>query len=57
MGVSESCFVFSAYVTFYLDDNHDSRQARLNSLEEFPSPTIASGSVETQIGSDPTLMK
>lgn len=57
MGVSESCFVFSAYVTFYLDDNHDSRQTRLNSLEEFPSLTIASGSAKTQTGSDPTLVK
>lgn len=49
--------MFSTYVTFYLDDNHDSRPARLNSLEELPNPTITSGSVKTQIGSNPTLAK
>lgn len=57
-GASESCFVFSTYVNVLnLDDNHDSRQARLNSLEELPSPTITSGSAKTQTVTDPILAK
>lgn len=50
--------MFSTYVNVLnLDDNHDSRQARLNSLEELPSPTITSGSAKTQTVTDPILAK
>lgn len=56
VNVFESCFMFSPYVTFYLDNNHDSRQPRLNSLEELLSPTITFGSTMTWMAVTPLCL-
>lgn len=56
VNVSESCFMFSPYATFYLDNNHDSRQPRLNSSEELLSPTITFGSIMTWMALTPLCL-